>query len=205
MKKLIIVCDSNVEQYANYLRQLISANDDKDGEIVGVKDGELEVVVWNEKQYITNSPTLSSSQHILFVGNNDITKKESINVKYVYNIYGLKIGWLGKRAVAYVDKNLNEIEYNGFIEECKKNGYELEKYDIDIFKNVEGDDKVSSFTGELMTEVGKGNFLGAFNKVKDLGKKSIDTLVNKNKIMEQQYKFLIYMLYLKYLNNFMEN
>ncbi len=205
MKKLIIVCDSKVEQYANYLRQLISANDDKDGEIVGVKDGELEVVVWNEKQYITNAPTLSSSQHILFVGNNDITKKESINVKYVYNIYGMKIGWLGKRAVAYVDKNLNEIEYNNFIEECKENGYELEKYDIDIFKNVEGDDKISSLTGELMTEVGKGNFLDVFNKVKDLGKKSIDTLVNKNKIMEQQYKFLVYMLYLKHLNNFMEN
>ena len=55
MKKLIITCDSKVEQYANYLRQLISANDDKDGEIVGVKDGELEVVVWNDKQYVTYS------------------------------------------------------------------------------------------------------------------------------------------------------
>lgn len=205
MKKLIITCDSKVEQYANYLRQLISANDDKDGEIVGVKDGELEVVVWNEKQYVTNSPTLSSSQHILFVGNNDITKKESINIKYVYNTYGMKIGWLGKRAVAFIDKNLNEIEYEKFIEECKKNGYELEKYDIDMFKNVEGNDKISSFTGELMNEVGKGNFLGLFNKVTDLGKKGIDTLVNSNKVKDQQYKVLIYTLYIKYLNDFMES
>lgn len=28
-KKLIIVCDEKTEQYANYLRQLISTNDDK--------------------------------------------------------------------------------------------------------------------------------------------------------------------------------
>ena len=30
IKKLIIVCDDNTVGYANYLRQLVSANDDED-------------------------------------------------------------------------------------------------------------------------------------------------------------------------------
>ena len=44
-KKLIIVCDEKTEQYANYLRQLISTNDDKDGEVVGIADGTVEAAV----------------------------------------------------------------------------------------------------------------------------------------------------------------
>lgn len=46
-KKLIIVCDEKTEQYANYLRQLISTNDDKDGEVVGIADGELFMTIEN--------------------------------------------------------------------------------------------------------------------------------------------------------------
>lgn len=44
-KKLIIVCDEKTEPYANYLRQLISTNDDKDGEVVGIEDGTVEAAV----------------------------------------------------------------------------------------------------------------------------------------------------------------
>ena len=39
VKKLIIVTDDKNKPYANYLVALISAKDDKDGEIVGVEDG----------------------------------------------------------------------------------------------------------------------------------------------------------------------
>ena len=50
-KKLIIVCDEKTETYANYLRQLISTNDDKDGEVVGVADGTVDAAVWLEKDH----------------------------------------------------------------------------------------------------------------------------------------------------------
>ena len=72
--KLIIVCDEKTEQYANYLRQLISTNDDKDGEVKGVVDGSVEAAVWLDKEYIANKATISSSEHILFIGDNKVSK-----------------------------------------------------------------------------------------------------------------------------------
>ena len=32
--KLIIVCDDKTEKYANYLRQLVSTDDDEEGKVV---------------------------------------------------------------------------------------------------------------------------------------------------------------------------
>ena len=52
IKKLIIVCDDNTVGYANYLRQLVSANDDEDDVIVGTKDDAIKVSVWLEKHYL---------------------------------------------------------------------------------------------------------------------------------------------------------
>ena len=52
--RLIIVCDDRTEKYANYLRQLISTNDDSEGEVVGIADGSVEVAVWTDKEYINN-------------------------------------------------------------------------------------------------------------------------------------------------------
>ena len=52
--KLIIVCDESTVGYANYLRQLISANDDEEDVIIGTKDGAIKVSVWLEKHYFYN-------------------------------------------------------------------------------------------------------------------------------------------------------
>lgn len=61
IKKLIIVCDDNTVGYANYLRQLVSANDDEDDVIVGTKDDAIKVSVWLEQNYLDNMSTISSN------------------------------------------------------------------------------------------------------------------------------------------------
>lgn len=63
-KKLIIVTDEKNKPYANYLMALVSAKDDKEGEVVGVADGSVEAVVWSEKAFADNEPTLSSNAHV---------------------------------------------------------------------------------------------------------------------------------------------
>lgn len=95
-KKLIIVCDEKTEPYANYLRQLISTNDDKDGEVVGIEDGTVEAAVWLEKEYLANKAQISSNEHILFIGDNKTSKSESSSMIVKYDKYGMKYGWLGK-------------------------------------------------------------------------------------------------------------
>lgn len=123
--KLIIVCDEKTRVYANYLRQLISVCDDKDGEVVGVEDGTVEAVVWLEKDYEANYATVSSSEHILFIGNNKTAKSEATCMEMKFNMFGMQYGWLGKRAVLRVTKdNLTDEEYAGFLTLCSS--YEKE-------------------------------------------------------------------------------
>ena len=122
-KKLIIVCDEKTKDYANYLRQLISLNDDKEGEVVGVADGSVEAAVWTDKEYLANSAKVSSNEHVLFIGENKVSKSEISSMITRYDKFGMKYGWLGKRGMLIVDNELlAPEEYDQFIDYC--GGYE---------------------------------------------------------------------------------
>ena len=114
MKKLIIVCEEKNKVYGDFLVQLISSDDDKKDNVVGVKDGEVSATVWTEKQYTDNSLQLSSMQHILFIGNTKLTKTKRTNMIEKFNKYGMKYCWLGKQAVLFVDHILSFSEYTNF-------------------------------------------------------------------------------------------
>ena len=121
VKKLIIVTDEKNKPYANYLMALISAKDDKEGEIVGIADGSVEAVVWSEKNFADNEPTLSSSAHVLFLGDTKLSKSQRGGLNIKFDDFGLKYGWLGKRAVMYVDHVITSVVvYNRFYDyACK--------------------------------------------------------------------------------------
>ena len=55
MKKLIIVCEERLHRYGDFLAQLISGMDDKEGRVVGIKDGAAAAQVWTEKEYTANA------------------------------------------------------------------------------------------------------------------------------------------------------
>lgn len=55
---------------------LVCAKDDKEGEVVGVADGSVEAVVWSEKAFADNEPTLSSNAHVLFIGDTKLSESE---------------------------------------------------------------------------------------------------------------------------------
>ncbi len=137
-KKLIIVCDEKTEQYANYLRQLISTNDDKDGEVVGIADGTVEAAVWLEKEYLANKAQISSNEHILFIGDNKTSKSESSSMVVKFEKYGMQYGWLGKRAMMKVDNEMLEPEsYDEFIEYALGYQSDFEKIAMKRKKEIE--------------------------------------------------------------------
>ena len=206
-KKLIIVCDEKTKDYANYLRQLISTNDDTEDEIVGVADGSVDAAVWLEKDYIANSATISSNEHILFIGNSKTAKSESKFMNILFDKYSMKYGWLGKRAFLTVEKAIsNEKDYSKFIDMCHKNQQEIEiiavKESSDKDKKAKSKKhkagkllKVAALTSAVMSPITAGYAaVGAVAQMK----------IAQKDVLEQQYRALTVMFYLNDLQKFLE-
>ena len=114
MKKLIIVCEERLRRYGDFLAQLISGTDDKEGRVVGIKDGAAAAQVWTEKEYTANAAQISSEQYLLFVGNSNLIKEKRHHMLQKYSEHGMNYGWLGKQAVLFVDHILSFSEYTNF-------------------------------------------------------------------------------------------
>ena len=114
MKKLIIVCEERLSRYGDFLAQLISGTDDKEGRVVGIKDGAAAAQVWTEKEYTANAAQISSEQYLLFVGNSKLIKEKRHHMLQKYSEHGMNYGWLGKQAVLFVDHILSFSEYTNF-------------------------------------------------------------------------------------------
>ena len=114
MKKLIIVCEERLRRYGDFLAQLISGTDDKEGRVVGIKDGAAAAQVWTEKEYTANAAQISSEQYLLFVGNSKLIKEKRHHILQKYSDHGINYGWLGKQAVLFVDHILSFSEYTNF-------------------------------------------------------------------------------------------
>lgn len=100
---LIIVCDDKDMVYANYLIQLIGQKDDAGDSIVGIADDSVSAAIYTTKNYKDNLPQIPSTQHILFIGQTSVAKEQGKTIPDKFNKLGMHYGWLGKRAVLYVD------------------------------------------------------------------------------------------------------
>lgn len=126
-KKLIIVHSADNAKYANYLQLIIGSSDDDGDTIIGVKDGSVETVVWSEDQYFAQKPTLSSADHILFVGTNKKLSCECFGMQKRFEKYGMQYSWLGKRGLLSVDKNIKRKEYSAFLEYAQQYISDIQK------------------------------------------------------------------------------
>lgn len=203
--KLIIVCDEKTSEYANYLRQLVSMKDDTADEIVGVKDGTVEVAVWLEKDYVANMATISSKEHILFIGENKVSKKETPYMSVKFDKFGMKYGWLGKRAMMMVSDSIKDKEtYEQFIEFCR--GYEQKIEAMSLERVLKYEDKDENEKGVVALMKNKAATLallvvnpGVFGAVA-----GINMLKDRKKLREQQYRALTAILYTDGLTEFLE-
>ena len=76
-KNLIIVYNKETEKYANFLRALLTQDDDTEEKIIGVKDGTVDVVVHSYNEYRQNKMSMGKDNYILFIGNDENIKKEN--------------------------------------------------------------------------------------------------------------------------------
>ena len=123
VKKLIIVTGEKETAYAELLSSLISLKDDdmENNQIVGIKDGSVEAVVWNEAVYNDNKPQLGSNTKLIFVGKNKTSEAIISSIRFNKDIekYGIKVGSLSNKAVLYVEPNEllnNKALYDEFYE-----------------------------------------------------------------------------------------
>lgn len=73
----------------------------------------VDAVLWNEKEYLTNEPTISSSQWVIFIGETETGEllKDSIK-KWNYDHLNMKYGWIGNKIILFVeDKLFSSSEY----------------------------------------------------------------------------------------------
>ena len=215
--ELIIVCDEKTVGYANYLRQLVSTNDDEE-EVVGTKDGAIEVVVWLEKDYLANRATITSNQHILFIGENQASKNEISSMNVKFDKYGMKYGWLGKRGMMLVSEVISQPEtYNEFIELCRNYKTEFELIEFKKSLPEQAIDAAVGAMGDIPNVISNvGNTLFSFlvgsapaiaadavNAVAE-ATKWITTTDDQRKITDQQFRALTIILYMDGLSEFLE-
>ncbi len=217
-KKLIIVTDEKNKPYANYLMALISAKDDKEGEVVGVADGSVEAVVWSEKAFADNEPTLSSNAHVLFIGDTKLSKSQRGGLAVKYDDFGLKYGWLGKRAVMYIDRVIsNVVEYNRFFEfAVNYQGNFTKAIERKTVANIvageevemdEKDHKVLHNSGNGKARTALAAIVSpvvAAVTVPVAASKGVANLKERKNVLQQQWSCLTMLFYLEGLNEFLE-
>ena len=192
-KSLIVVCDDKERAFVNYLTQLIGT---KTIDLEGFAEG----AIWNIKEYRDNLAEISFMQKILFVGMNKYSKEQVDTIKEKYNKFGMHFGWLGTRAVLYVDDitdNIKDIknfksEYENFLKYSQK--YDIEHKDI-LEPFIKENKKMFINAMTLLVPYG---IVGRTKKIAyDLNKIRL-------KIKKQKYETLIKIFYIEGLKNFME-
>ena len=208
-KKLIIVVDDKSNVYGELLSALVTMKDDGADSVIGVKDGSVETVIWNEKIYADNQAQLGSNNKIVFLGRSDISKSvgANINCQNDFSAYGICYGCVSNKAVVYVDNALlsaNKKLYDEF----------YEKY-CDFMKSIGTDfaigqikDKVEIKTENVHeSEKERGAFakkaFGVFHKIDQMAAKGISVLVNTKEIADQQNRCAIFAFYANMLATFM--
>lgn len=198
MKKLIIVCEEKLRPYGDFLAQLISRQDDKGKEIVGVKDGTVAAQVWTEKEYTANAPQISSEQYILFIGNSKLLKEKRTYMQVQFSQYGMCYGWLGKQAALFVDHVATLEEYDDFIALAQSNQPEVPK-----LVESKAEVKNNAALGKYAPAKAMINTVNHWGTVANQGVKHIVKAANNKKIEAQQYSCLTLLFYLKGLAAFL--
>jgi hypothetical protein len=199
MKKLIIVCEEKLRQYGDFLAQLISLQDDKDEEIVGVKDGTVAAQVWTEKEYGANAPQISSEQYILFIGNSKLMKEKRTYMQEQFSQYGMCYGWLGKQAAVFVDHAVTLAEYDDFMALAQENQPEVTKL-VEAKSEVKVNNVLDKYTPKMAILVAMMYPLVA---AVGQGVKHTVKAANNKKIEAQQYSCLTLIFYLRGLAPFL--
>jgi len=113
---LIVVSSEKEKEHGQILKNILSAS------------GIYEAVLWTVKQYTENEPNLTSSKKIIFIGENDVSKRNISSINWKFEAPNMKYGWFGSVAMLTVgDKILSNAELKNFKEMCEEQTDNLKK------------------------------------------------------------------------------
>lgn len=219
VKKLIIVTGEKESVYAELLSSLITLKDDdvENNTVVGIKDGSVEAVVWNEDIYNDNKAQLGSNTKLIFIGKNKSSEAVIPNIRFDKDMakYGVNVGSLGNKAVLYIESNTlfsNKDLYDGFYEKY----IELTERFDDSVADTESIKKATHTDGiGEAFEKGTKAVKGLLGKIKGApaGKEKnegtdffkIGTKIESSKLIsDQMLRYAVLSFYLDGLAGFME-
>lgn len=205
MKQIVVVCDAKSRKYGDYLAQLVSLSDDKENKIVGIKDGSVAVRIWNEKEYESQSVTISSEQYLVFIGDSKFMRDKRLHMHTKFSKFGMNYAWLGKQSALYVDRVVEQGEYFKFIDFAKEHEANIQNL-IETKKHKKDQkDLIVCEKKKLIQKVVDPLQELKFN-VENHAKRGINTVVKamkQSQIKSQEYTCLILAFYLKGLNEFL--
>ena len=194
---LIIVCDEKDMVYANYLIQLIGQKDDVGDSIVGIADESVSAAIYTVKNYKDNLPQIPSSQHILFIGQFKEAKEQSKTIPEKFSKMGMHYGWLGKRAVLYVDDSTGD-----WLKLKDKKEKYTEFWNYSKERGMTHTDALAEYAGKVGSW--KTGVVAAVNVGLGAGKVLVDRTKTINEVKAQQYRTLIKVFYEDGLKSFVE-
>lgn len=195
---LMIVCDEKEIAYANYLIQLISQLET------------ISAAIYKTKLYMDNLQQISSKQHIVFLGDSNAAKGQRELIPDKYNEFGMHYGWLGKRAVLYVDDTCiakvlaadKKQQYKDFLEYSSKK-YGLKHPDARKLSKLE---TATRATSAVLGAVALGSVV--LPGVAAVAGTAVAAAAGQQalnaKVKAQQYQTLAKVFYQKGLKPFME-
>ena len=194
---MIIVADEKDMVYANYLIQIIGQKDDAGDSIVGIEDDSLSAAIYTPKIYKDNLSQIPSSQHILFIGQTKEAKEQSKTIPDRFNRFGMHYGWLGKRAVLYVDDTTSD-----WLKLKDKKEKYTEFWNFSKDRGMTHRDALAEYAGKVGNW--KTSVAAAVNVGLGAGKVLVDRTKTINEVKAQQYRTLIKVFYEDGLRFFVE-
>ena len=176
-----------------------------------------------ESQYNASFPTIGKnpSAKIIFVGNGKEIEAQGKAVKWIYNHFGMKYGWLGNRCVITVSSdelspdNQHEFAtyYNGKIKELKSlmDNVEFSKINYSELQKDKVNKKYNEIIGEVKNKAVKtalnvvlSPFKGGMNALDNAIQDTRATIKGKD-IWKRQYELLVCEFILNGFEIFMNN
>lgn len=124
-KQFIIVSDEEHMKYAEFLKGYLTP-----------KVLDFRCVLYRFKDYEDNRPRITSTNRLLFLGENADIKKEFINSKF--ENYGAYIGWHGSNALLTTDGNpISKAAYIEMIDDAEERGLSINSLSEDDIKELD--------------------------------------------------------------------
>jgi GTP-sensing pleiotropic transcriptional regulator CodY len=189
MEQVIIVADEKSKLYTEVGTNLKN--------ILGASK-KCETVLWGLKQYNDNKATITSSQKIIFIGENDASRHNISSIEWKYKKLNMRYGWIGSVAMIQVlDNSLSKDELDIFKKMCNEQKNEVQKL---AKSNIAGNVAVGIAAAIVTGAIGLAVF--AVIKIVTSATKA------KSELLKKEYNYLITEFLVKDLVSFigiMEN